>query len=150
MLNSDLTLDKINGRSESIPILDNSFDNVVSFGSLEHVLDVQTTMIELARCLKPGDRFIVCCWCEDWPACQKNTVWGITNFFYFVEKVFLLAKKDPSLLIDRFLYKAKIKKHKNTKTTIFWPKPSHKTFSRRFNREVFGKMLEKANFKILQ
>jgi len=150
MLNSSSSLDKINGRSESIPILKNSFDNVVSFGSLEHVLDVQTSMVELARCLLPGGRFIVSCWRDDWPACQKHTIWAITNFFYFLEKSFLLAKNDPALLIDRFLYKTKIKKSKKTRTAQFWDPDSQKIHSRRFDREVFGQMLEKAGFKILQ
>jgi len=151
-LNLDPTSNKVNGRSEQIPILDESFDNVVSSRSMEHVQSVPTTMSELVRCLKPKGRLVVACWREDWPECQKGSVWMITNFLYFLQKVGVMAKTNPDLLVDRFFYKLKIKKTKSFKRVknIWGDEGLGKVYKRRFNRDVFQKMLEKAGVKIIK
>jgi uncharacterized protein YbaR (Trm112 family) len=86
------------GRTESIPIRDETFDNVVSLRSLEHCQHVQTSMAELTRCLKPGGRFLVACWREDWPACLRGSPWVYTNIVYFFIKAFTLAKKKSQTI----------------------------------------------------
>ncbi len=141
---------KVNGRSECIPIHDETFDNVVSLRSLEHSQDVQTSMAELARCLKPDGVLTVACWREDWPACLKGSPWIYTNIAYFFEKAFRLAKNNPKLFVDRALYKLKLKKTKITERAVFWDKDTAKIYSRRFNRDAFQKMLEKVGLKVLK
>lgn len=151
-LNLDPGSNKVNGRSEKIPVLDDSFDNVVSSRSMEHCQDVPTTMSELVRCLKPEGRLVVACWREDWPECQKGSVWAVTNFIYFLRKVVAFAKTNPDLLIDRFFYKLKIKKTKSFKhVKNLWGREGHSEYySRRFNRDAFQKMLEKAGVRIIK
>jgi len=141
---------KVIGRTESLPVSDNSFDNVVSFRSLEHCQDVQTSISELARCLKPGGRFLVGTWRHDWPSCLKGTPWAITNFLYFLEKAFLLAKRNPSLFFDRFFFKLKLKKTKKDELAIFWDKDNKKNFTRRFKQNEFQTLLENVGLKILK
>jgi len=152
MLNTDPSPYKLNGRSEYIPVMDESFDNVVSSRSMEHCQDPTTTMKELVRCLKPEGRLVVAGWREDWPACLKGTIWGITNFLYFIKKVFAMAKHNPDLLLDRALYKLKIKKTKSSKyVKNLWGKEEHnQIYKRRFNRDAFQKMLENAGVEIIK
>jgi len=142
----------VNGRSECIPVRDNIFDNVISSRSMEHCQDPTTSMKELVRCLKPGGKLCVTCWREDWPACQKNTVWAITNFYYFLYKVFKMAKHNPDLLLDRALYKLKLKKTKSYKyvKNIWGDEDLNKIFSRRYNRDAFQKMLENAGVEVIK
>jgi len=150
-LNRDPSTYKVLGRTEKLPIKDESFDNVISARSMEHCQDVQTTMNDLVRCLKPGGRFCVCCWRYDWPKCLAKTPWGYTNLIYIFEKIWFMAKKDPSLLIDRILYKMKLKKHKKEKAFgNIWNPTAEKIFSRRFNPDEFKPMLEKAGLKIIK
>ena len=141
---------KVLGRTECIPIRDETFDNVVSLRSLEHCQHVQTSMAELTRCLKPGGRFLVACWREDWPACLRGSPWVYTNIVYFFIKAFILAKKNPKLFVDRALYKLKLKKTKSLEEVVLWDKDTKKIFSRRFNRDAFQKMLEKVGLKVLK
>jgi len=141
---------KVIGRTECIPIQDGSFENVVSLRSLQHCQDPKTSISELARCVKPGGRFLVAVWREDWPACLKGSPWAFTNFTYFIKKAFLLAKNNPSLFVDRALFKLKLKKTKKLEVAVFWDKDTQKVFSRRFNRDAFQKMLEDVGLKILK
>lgn len=141
---------KVHGRTECIPICDETFDNVVSLRSLEHCQDVQTSMAELTRCLKPGGRLVVACWREDWPACLKGSPWVYTNVVYFFKKAVRLAKNNPKLFVDRALYKLKLKKTKIAERAVFWDKDTAKIYSRRFNRDAFQKMLEKVGLKVLK
>jgi len=152
LLKLDPSSYKINGRSERIPVLDESFDNVVSSRSMEHCQDLPKTMSELVRCLKPGGRLVVACWREDWPACQKNSIWVISNLIYFLEKAFAMAKTNPSLLLNRLLFKLRLTKHKNTKRVknIWGDEGYNQIYSRRFNRDVFQKMLEKTGVQIIK
>jgi len=141
---------KVLGRTECIPIRDETFDNVVSLRSLEHCQDVQTSIAELTRCLKPSGRFLVACWREDWPACLRGSPWVYTNIVYFFIKAFLLAKNNPKVFWDRVFYKLKLKKTKSEKEAVFWDKDATKIYSRRFNRDAFQKMLEKVGLKVLK
>jgi len=152
MLNADPSPYKVNGRSECVPVVDESFDNVVSARSMEHCQDIITTMKELMRCLKPEGRLIVAGWREDWPACQKGTIWGIYNFLYFIKKAFAMAKHNPDLLLDRALYKLKIKKTKSFKyvKNLWGREDVNQVYRRRFNRDAFQKMLENAGFQIIK
>jgi len=151
-LSLDPSSNKVNGRSEQIPILNETFDNVVSARSMEHCQDVPKTMSELVRCLKPNGRLVVACWREDWLQSQKYSIWAITNFLYFLRTVIAFAKTNPDLLVDRFLYKLKIKKTKSSKhVKNIWGREGHDNYySRSFNRDVFQKMLEKAGVKIIK
>lgn len=150
-LDRDPSSYKVLGRTEKISIKDESFDNIISARSMEHCQDVQTTMFELVRCLKPGGRFCVCCWRYDWPKCLSRTLWGYTNFFYILQKIWIMAKRDPALLLDRILYKMKLKKHKKDKSFgSLWRPTSRKIFARRFNPDEFKPMLEKTGLKILK
>jgi len=152
MLKVDSSPYKLNGRSEYIPVMDESFDNVVSSRSIAHCQDVKATMKELVRCLKPEGRLVVACWREDWPACQKGTIWGITNFVYFIQKAFAMAKHNPDLLLDRALYKLKIKKTKSFKyvKNLWGKEESNQIYKRRFNRDAYQKMLENAGVEIIK
>ena len=149
-LSNNFAPHKVNGRSESIPVRDETFDNVISLRSLEHCQHVQTSIAELTRCVKPGGRVLVACWREDWPACLKGSPWVYTNIVYFFKKARRLAKNNPKLFVDRALYKLKLKKTKSAEQVVFWDKDTKKIFSRRFNRDAFQKMLEKAGLKVLK
>lgn len=141
---------KANGRSESIPVLDGSFDNVVSLRSLEHCQDPQTSLGELVRCAKPGGRILISCWREDWPACLSHSVWAYTNLVYFLAKAKILLKKNPKLFLDRALYKLKLKKSKSLERAVFWDKDTAQIYSRRYNRDAFEKMIEKTGAKVIK
>jgi len=39
-----------------------SFDSVIAIESSEHMADLETFFVEVARVLKPGGRFVVCAW----------------------------------------------------------------------------------------
>ncbi len=51
--------DLITGNSQELPYATNSFDVVSNIGSLEHYLDMQTAVQQMARVLKPGGRAVV-------------------------------------------------------------------------------------------
>jgi 2-polyprenyl-6-hydroxyphenyl methylase/3-demethylubiquinone-9 3-methyltransferase len=53
-----LSIDLVTARGESLPLLDSSFDAVVSSDFLEHVPDLDAVIAECARLLKPGGLFL--------------------------------------------------------------------------------------------
>jgi ubiquinone/menaquinone biosynthesis C-methylase UbiE len=53
------TMEYINAPSERIPIDDNTCDAVFSFNSLDHVTNVEKTVMEIKRILKPNGIFLL-------------------------------------------------------------------------------------------
>ncbi|MCA9950653.1 MAG: methyltransferase domain-containing protein [Anaerolineales bacterium] len=51
--------DLITGNSQELPYAPDSFDVISNIGSLEHYLDMQTAVQQMARVLKPGGRAVV-------------------------------------------------------------------------------------------
>lgn len=52
-------MEYVAGRSESMPFADASFDIVTSLNSLDHVDDLQKTVAEIKRVLRPGGHVVV-------------------------------------------------------------------------------------------
>lgn len=56
-LTSQLAINYQNGHAESLPYRDATFDSVICVDVLEHVNDLQQTLLEIQRVLKPGGIF---------------------------------------------------------------------------------------------
>jgi ubiquinone/menaquinone biosynthesis C-methylase UbiE len=50
----------VNGAAEKIPSDDNYFDIVTSFNNLDHVHDLDKSISEIIRVIKPGGHFLLC------------------------------------------------------------------------------------------
>lgn len=86
-----------------LPFRTNSFDLVVMVEVFEHIIDKRTTLLEVARVLKPGGRLILttpnpACW-----ALQiEQTVWGILRKIFKKEhphKDIFIEVRDLLLLL---------------------------------------------------
>ena len=152
MLSYDPSDEKILGRSEKMPIQNNSFDNVLSVGSIEHCEDVRETLSELIRCLKPGGRLLVACYSDDWPAILKNTVWGLTYYNYLLETYREMFKQNPSLLIQYAFYKLKIRKKKPDESfkPLWGGEEAGKINVRTFNMNYLEKLFTELDVKVLK
>ncbi len=52
-----ITLNVVEGQAEDIPYEAETFDVVLAFAVMEHVLDIETALAEISRVLKPGGIF---------------------------------------------------------------------------------------------
>lgn len=73
----------VNAGSESIPFEDNYFDFVSSFNSLDHVDDLQQSIDEIIRVVKPGGYFLLIADIHSYPTvCEPSAFqWDIVNKF---------------------------------------------------------------------
>jgi ubiquinone/menaquinone biosynthesis C-methylase UbiE len=71
----------ISGYSESIPFEDEHFDVICSFNSLDHVADLESTLTEIARVLKPGGLFLLLTELNHAPTPREPQTfdWGVTE-----------------------------------------------------------------------
>ncbi|MFQ5776324.1 MAG: class I SAM-dependent methyltransferase [Kiloniellaceae bacterium] len=58
------------GRAESLPFADATFDIVVSTSVLHYIRHPRAALREMKRVLKPGGRAVVTDWCDDYVACR--------------------------------------------------------------------------------
>ena len=84
--------------SEDIPFPDNHFDVVTSFNSLDHVNDLDKTVAEITRVVKPGGLFLfICDMHEDPKLCEPVAITSdiIKTFdaFEVVSKEFIKDEK---------------------------------------------------------
>ncbi len=152
MLNADVSENKCLGRTESLPILDNSFDNALSVGSIEHCQDVETTLSELTRVLKPKGRLSLACYSDDWPEILKGTPWAITNYIYRSQTYYRMFRQNPILFFEKALDKLNIRKMKEEKAfkPLWGGEAQTKINVRRFNSSALEEMLIKTGLKILK
>lgn len=73
----------VNAGSELIPFDDNYFDFVSSFNSLDHVDDLQKSIDEIIRVVKPGGYFLLIADIHSYPTvCEPSAFqWDIVNRF---------------------------------------------------------------------
>lgn len=152
MLNYDNSENKILGRTENVPIHSSSFDNVVSVGSIEHCHDVNLTLNELSRCLKPKGRLLLACYSDDWPRILSGTIWAGTYYVYILEMYYMMFKKNPLLFIERVLDKLKIRKMNVKKSfgSLWGGEDQGKINIRYFNSDKLEEMLSKTGLQILK
>jgi len=152
MLNNDNSPDKILGRTESIPLLSNSFDNIVCIGSIEHSQDVKTTLSELVRCLKPKGKFLLASYSDDWPKILSTTPWAFTYCIYLLETYYLMFKQNPMLFVEKALGRLNLRKTKTEKAfkPLWGGEDQRKIQIRRFNPNTLEEMLTKAGLRVLK
>lgn len=75
-LNTRLKMELVQGAAEQMPFEDASFDLVCCFNALDHVDDLQDSLDEICRVLRPGGRFLLITDIHGAPAICEPTVIG--------------------------------------------------------------------------
>lgn len=61
--------------AENMPLADESVDTVVSTSAFHYWYDPRQALAEIYRILRPGGRFVLTDWCDDFFACRLCTGW---------------------------------------------------------------------------
>ena len=80
-LNSLLKMELIQGTAEQMPFGDTTFDLVCCFNALDHVDDLEDSLNEIHRVLRPGGRFLLITDIHEAPAICEPTVvsWDLAS-----------------------------------------------------------------------
>lgn len=73
-MNPSLKMEMVQGGAESMPFEEESFDIVSCFNALDHVDDLEPSLKEIHRVLRPGGRFLLITDIHDKPAVCEPTV----------------------------------------------------------------------------
>ena len=65
----------INGRGDNLPFPDGCFGSVISNSVLEHILDIQPVLDDMARVLQPGGKLVVTMPSDNFTAWMGGALW---------------------------------------------------------------------------
>src|SRR5690606_1913092 len=93
----------LNAPSEAIPFEAGHFDVITSFNSIDHVDDLDKTVSEITRCVKPGGLFLMITDIHRFPTvCEPQTTdWDIVDKF---KENFTLLEEKHFEKTDRGLF----------------------------------------------
>ena len=83
----------IQGVSEDIPFKENYFDIITSFNSLDHVDDIEKSIIEITRVLKPGGLFLLIADIHDMPTITEPSAFSWDIMLKFEVHFNILSEK---------------------------------------------------------